>query len=186
MVNQAYNGNERVTLTPKRRKVVLASGEVTSENSGDKIVSDGRATSNGTAGTWAAAVKDNSGDNRDQPKTGRSHWRQKSLLVNGVSNDSSADKSFAADICLVAGGVSKNATADKLTEYLQNKGLDILKCELLTTKVELARTLSFKVTIKADNFEKAKDPNIWPYRVVVRKFVNFRKREIYEFAPKQK
>ena len=65
LVNPAYNGNERVTLTPKRRKLVLASGEVTSENSGDTIVSDGRPTSNGTAGTWAAAVRENSGDNRD-------------------------------------------------------------------------------------------------------------------------
>ena len=134
--------------------------------------------------SWAGVVNsDQSRNHTPGQKGGRSHWRQKSLLVNGVSNDSTEDKSFAADVCLVAGGVSKNATSDKLTDYLKNKGLNILKCELLTTKVELARTLSFKVTIKADDFEKAKNPNIWPYRVVVRKFVNFRRREVDEFAP---
>ena len=49
--------------------------------------------------------------------------------MNGASNENTEDMSFAADICLVAGGVSKNATVDKLTDYLKNKGLDIIKCE---------------------------------------------------------
>ena len=59
--------------------------------------------------SWAGVV--NSDRPRDQTpgqKGGRSHWRQKSLLVNGVSNDSTEDKSFAADVCLGAGWVSKN------------------------------------------------------------------------------
>ena len=133
--------------------------------------------------SWAEAANLGAASTGNQNTPGRSHWRQRSLLVNGVSNDSTADKSFAADICLVAGGVSKNANTDKLRDYLKNKGLNIVACELLTTRVDQARTLSFKVTIKAEDFEKAKDPNIWPYRVVVRKFVNFRKREIDEFAP---
>ena len=63
------------------------------------------------------------------------------MLVNRTSYESTDDKSFAADISLVSGGVSKNATVDKLTEYLRNKGLDIVKCELLTTQVEQYRTL---------------------------------------------
>ena len=107
------------------------------------------------------------------------------MLVNGTSYESTDDKSFPADISLVAGGVSKNATVDKLTEYLRNKGLDIVKCELLTTQVEQCRKLSFKVTIKAEDFEKAKNPAIWPYRVVVRKFVHFRRRAADEFASDQ-
>ena len=83
---------------------------------------------------------------------------------------------------MVAGVVSKNATVEKLTEYLKNKGLEIVKCELLTTRVEECRTLSFKVTIKAEDLEKAKNPAIWPYQVVVRMFVNFRRKVADEFA----
>ena len=55
----------------------------------------------------------------------------------------------------------------------------------MLTKFEEARSLSFKVTIKAEDFEKANNPAIWPYRVVVRKFVNFRRKETDEFAPNQ-
>ena len=111
----------------------------------------------------------------------------KSLIANGSCNTNNDDKSFAADICLVAGGVSKNATKDKLTDYLRNKGLNIVNCELLTNPnaIDKVRSLSFKVTIKAEDMEKASDPGIWPYRVAVRKFVTFRKRLIDEFAPNQ-
>ena len=174
LIHQAYDRvQDRVILTPSKRKRVA-----------DDHVEENQAGNRDAPKSWAGVVNsDQSRNHTPGQKGGRSHWRQKSLLVNGVSNDSTEDKSFAADVCLVAGGVSKNATSDKLTDYLKNKGLNILKCELLTTKVELARTLSFKVTIKADDFEKAKNPNIWPYRVVVRKFVNFRRREVDEFAP---
>ena len=75
--------------------------------------------------------------------TPRRHWRQKSLIVNGNSNLNNDDKSFAADISLVAGGVSKNATVNKLSDYLKNNGLDIVKCELLTTPtaIDIVRSL---------------------------------------------
>ena len=181
LVNQAYN---RPILTPKRRKRTLNSGEVISENVTDENSTDAN-------NSWSNVVNRNIGGqgaptmNHDQ--TPKKHWRQKALLVNGTSNQSSDDKSFAADISLVAGGVSKNATVDKLTEYLKNKGLDIVQCELLTNANAIAnvRSLSFKVTIKAEDLDKASDAAIWPYRVVVRKFVNFRRKEVDEFAPQQ-
>ena len=178
LISNAYNkvqGQNRVTLTPKRRRVDDDSAGGSDRGEMNLLRSWADTASFGAAKQI---------DNQNTPRgTGGNHWRQRSLLVNGVSNDSNEDKSFAADISLVAGGVSKNANTDKLTDYLKKKGLDIVSCELLTTRVDQARTLSFKVNIKAEDFEKAKDPNIWPYRVVVRKFVNFRRREIDEFAP---
>ena len=109
-----------------------------------------------TSTGWAKVASRNLGrragagvTDADTGATPRSHWRQKSLLVNGSSNTNYEDKSFAADICLVAGGVSKNATTDKLTEYLRNKGLEIVNCELLTNpaaidKVRLKSLLKLK------------------------------------------
>ena len=180
LLNQAYN------RTPKRRRV---SEEVVNGSMAD-IRNAG--TGAGAGNQWATVAGRNlerqgKGVQKEQEPdlTPRRHWRQKSLIVNGSSNTNNDDKSFAADICLVAGGVSKNATVEKLTEYLQNKGLNIVKCDLLTnpTAIDNVRSLSFKVTIKAEDLEKASDASIWPYRVVVRKFVNFRKRETDEFAP---
>ena len=75
--------------------------------------------------------------------------------MNGTSNNSSKDKSFAADIELVASGVSKNATTEKLADYLKDKGLNVIKCELMTKgdALFLARSFSFKLTIKAEDYE---------------------------------
>ena len=72
----------------------------------------------------------------------------------------------------------------KFSDYLKNKDLDIVNCELLTnpTAIDKVRSLSFKVTIKAEDLEKASVASIWPFRVVIRKFVNFRRREVDEFA----
>ena len=175
MIDQAYNRDIR---TPKRRRT----GE-DEDNSWSAVASrnlQGHPLATGTQG----------GGHRQDPgqqHTPRTHWRQKSLIANGSCNSNNDDKSFAADICLVAGGVSKNATNDKLTEYLKNKGLNIVNCELLTNPnaIEKVRSLSFKVTIKAEDLEKASDPGIWPYRVAVRKFVTFRRKVFDEFAPNQ-
>ena len=49
--------------------------------------------------------------------------------------------------------------------------------------MDKVRSLSFKVTIKAEDLEKASNPAMWPYRVTVRRFVNFRQKLDDEFAP---
>ena len=178
LLNKAYNRDIR---TPKRRR----------ENEDEPM------TNNGDEDSWATIAGRNRNmetqqvtgqgqrQNMGQGFTPRTHWRKKSLIANGSSNANSDDKSFAAVVCLVAGGVSKNATTDKLIEYLKNKGLNIVKCDLLTNPsvIDRVRSLSFKITIKAEDLEVASNPALWPYRVVVRRFVNFRKKIEDEFAP---
>ena len=83
---------------------------------------------------------------------------------------------IAADVSLVAYGVAKDATADGLKSFLETKGVAVVECVNLTT-FEHARTHCYKVTIKASEYEKATKPEIWPYRVGVRLFKQFRKRE---------
>ena len=70
---------------------------------------------------WATVASHNlerQGENimkeKEPELTPRRHWRQKSLIVNGSFNLNNDDKSFAADISLVAGRVSKNATVKKI------------------------------------------------------------------------
>ena len=55
----------------------------------------------------------------------------------------------------------------KLKSYLEKKSLNVVSCEKLT-KFEEARTHSYKVTAKASEFEKAKNPELWTYIVGVR------------------
>ena len=60
----------------------------------------------------------------------------------------------------------------EIGKLIEEMGLMVVDCTLLT-KYEGARTLSFKITIKPQCFEKAKDPSIWPYRVGLRLYKYF-------------
>ena len=59
----------------------------------------------------------------------------------------------------------------KLGHY-QSNGLQVKSCILLT-KYEGARSNTFKISIKAADYEKATNPDIWPEKVGLRKFKFF-------------
>ena len=48
-------------------------------------------------------------------------------------------------------------------------GLGVRSCDLLT-KFEGARSLTYKIVVKAIDYDKAINPDIWPARVGVHKF----------------
>ena len=77
---------------------------------------------------------------------------------------------LAADVALVASGVSRDASGDQLKEFLVNKGINVVAVEKLTRDEVGARTNTFKVIVKLSDYEKAMKPDIWPYRVGVRHF----------------
>ena len=58
--------------------------------------------------------------------------------------------------------IAKHVTSIQLSKFLEENGLDVCDCKLLTTFE--------RITIKLHHFQKAKDPSIWPYRVGVRLF----------------
>ena len=93
--------------------------------------------------------------------------------MRGTSSSSEGPSS--ADVHLVAYGLGKETTVFQLSQWLKGKGLDIRNCECLT-KFEGARSLTFKIIIRASDYEKATDPSIWPARVGLRKFKFFTKR----------
>ena len=76
---------------------------------------------------------------------------------------------LAADINLVVRGIAKNVSEQQLMEYLHQRGLRGIKCELLT-KFPNARSLTFKVTIKASDNATSRNPKTWPYGVSVTLF----------------
>jgi hypothetical protein len=70
---------------------------------------------------------------------------------------------------LVAYGVSKDATEEQLKAFISSKGIGVTSVTKLTT-FESARTNTFKVSIKAADYDKALKPEVWPLRVGVRPF----------------
>lgn len=81
-----------------------------------------------------------------------------------------SEEMLCADVDLVVVGVSKDATESQLKDFIINKGITVLEIEKLT-KAEEARTNTFRVRIKASEYEKAMNPDVWPYRVGVRHFI---------------
>ena len=58
----------------------------------------------------------------------------------------------------------------------------MVDCVLLT-KYDAARSLVFKITMKATDFEKATDPDIWPYRVGLRFYKQFNNSQAKQRVP---
>ena len=76
---------------------------------------------------------------------------------------------LAANVNLVASGVSKAATDQQLKGFLEDKGIKVTEIECLTYHPD-ARTNTFRVAIAIEDYEKALNPDVWPYRVAVRTF----------------
>ena len=56
------------------------------------------------------------------------------------------------------------------------KGLRVTELELLTKfEIEKARSCTYRVAIKSEDYEKAPQPYIWPHRVGIRLFKNKRR-----------
>ena len=89
-----------------------------------------------------------------------------------TSGDNEKETLLAADVDLVATGVMKDCTNEDLKEFLRNKGIGAVSVETLTRDEVLpnVRTKTFKITVKAAQYEMALKPDVWPYRVAVRHY----------------
>ena len=115
-------------------------------------------------------------NNQQKQQMKKQPARQKNICYGTAKPpaDSSNQTMLAADVSLVASGLDKECTEEKLKEFLIEKGIKpvevmmMKKPETNEAEVKTWRTKSFKVTVKASEHEKAMMPEIWPYRVAVR------------------
>ena len=100
--------------------------------------------------------------------------RRPSALVYGNGKHGSNDSNqfiCSADVNLVASGVSKDATVEQLKEFIVARGINVTDIELLTNHFkEESRSFTYRIAIKAEDYEKALKPDVWPYRVGVRPY----------------
>ena len=90
----------------------------------------------------------------------------------GGEGTTGSETMIAADVSLVASGVGKGCTEDNLREFLVGKGINPVEVELLTREEIMndVRTITFRVAVKAADYEAALKPEVWPYRVAVRHY----------------
>jgi hypothetical protein len=111
-----------------------------------------------------------------QKKKQQQQPRQRNICYGTAkpTSDSSSQDMLAADINLVASGLDKECTEDKLKVFLEERGIHPVKIEMMKkqdineAETKTWRTKSFKVTVKAAEHEMSLKPEIWPYRVAVR------------------
>ena len=118
---------------------------------------------------------------RQQPRNSQQQQkpttpRRNPTLVYGNGGNSNTDKfKLAADVNLVASGVSKDASPDQLRDFIIAKGVQVTDVELLTKfNKEEAISYTYRISIKPEDYEKALNPDVWPHRVGVRLFKNKR------------
>ena len=172
--------------TPRTKKRKLAEAETVPSASPADILGDKENISesfNGATKTYAAVTGSVAGyvqgGQHGPPQVGGvrgitplgPRGRKHSVLIFGKATSSTDKKeeNLAADVELVATGVSKDASEGQFKEFMTGKGIEVLEIMKLTT-YEHARTNTFKITIKASQYAKAMDPDIWPLRVGVRHY----------------
>ena len=99
--------------------------------------------------------------------------RHPSTLVFGNArkgSDEAQQYICSADVNLVASGVSKDATMEQFKDFIVSKGIKVTDIELLTNFKEEARSFTYRVSIRPEDYEKALNPEVWPYRVGVRPY----------------
>ena len=101
--------------------------------------------------------------------------KQKKTICYGSSKTSKEgveETKLSGDVSFVASGVAKDCTTDMLKEFIAEKGINVVEVEQLTKQevVSQVRTLTFRVAVKAADYEAALNPEVWPYRVGVRHY----------------
>ena len=110
-------------------------------------------------------------DHRDVYNDRRQSWRQRLPNITGAAGDSS----FAPPADLFVFNVNKEVTAETIKTYMKDtKGLNLEVCEKVSHPD--ARTSSFKVQVRAEDYDKAMNGETWPYQVRVRPYRHFRQK----------
>ena len=107
--------------------------------------------------------------NKDQKngKSKRNAWKEKLNILKGTAGG--AGNSMipqSADVHLVAYGFGTDTSSEQIKQWLESNDLQVKGCVLLT-RFEGARSLTFRVVVKASDLEKATNPDIWPENVGV-------------------
>lgn len=114
----------------------------------------------------------------EKKKRQKKSWRDNLDILKGTGCADNSS-SLLADKHLVAYGFAKNVTGVQISQWLSEKGLQVVDCELLT-KYEGARSNTYKIVVKSTDFDKAKDPETWPSGVGVRLFKFFPNKKVRE------
>ena len=111
----------------------------------------------------------NQNDKKKEKPKRRHIFHGKAIVSN---TEDVIESNLAADVEIVAFGVSKTAEPEHRKKFLTDRGINVEDVKCLTrdelVKDGTVRSKTMKVTVKASEHEKAMKPDVWPQRVGVR------------------
>ena len=70
-------------------------------------------------------------------------------------------------------GVHQDTTEDDIVNEMAESGIEIHSRDVIKKSKDEAPLKSFKISVKAEDLEKALDPSVWPMRVKVREYIYY-------------
>ena len=122
---------------------------------------------------YVNVVKKGAMKSQESQEPKRQAKKPKSIVVGNARSEGSI---LSANVSLVASGVGLGITNSELDGFLKTRGLQPVQVERLTRDAVMneVRSLTFKVTLKANDLESFLKAENWPNRVSVRYFRNYR------------
>ena len=101
-----------------------------------------------------------------------SNSRQKKFVV-GTSTGQTGRKMRAPPADIFVYGVHPDTTKEEIVEDLAYSDISINTNDIIQKSKEEAFLKSYKISVKAEDLQKALDPSVWPLRVKVREFIHY-------------
>ena len=133
----------------------------------------GHAHARGGGGLYAGVQVDGGRDRLSN----RSQSRSKKYVVGTLSTNQRQDrkmKSPPADIFIY--GVHPDTTEEDIINDLKESDINIEARDIVKKSKPEAALNSYKISVKAEDLQRALDPSIWPLRVKVREYIYYGRR----------
>ena len=153
--------------------VVQGGGQATGDNRGRDRANQGgelfnRSRSNSNK---RRRTDEGSGEETAEVTRDRSQQKQKKFVVGTSNQVGRKMRSPPADIFVY--GVHPDTSPEDIVQDLAFSDIIISTQDITVKSKEEAYLKSYKISVKAEDLQKALDPSVWPLRVKVREFIHY-------------
>ena len=123
-----------------------------------------------------ASFKRPRADNEVPLPSKRKNTEKKVVTGSRTRENSRKMKSPPVDIFVY--GVPKDTNKADIVEDLGDSDIFISDSDIILMSKRCPSVVSYKISVKADDLEKALNPDVWPLRVKVREFIQYKGRTV--------
>ena len=104
--------------------------------------------------------------------------RKKPVVVGTSKANTNGRKLRPPPADIFVWGMHPETTPQDIVNDLADSDITIEEKDIMKKSKDGAALLSFKVSVRADDLQKALDPTVWPMRVKVREYVYYTKKKV--------